>query len=67
MKPVAAPEDGRTPAWPLQPATTGNFGDRDKLNLKTAVQIDREPRAPRENKSWNASYLTPASFIFRRE
>ena len=32
--------------------------------LKTAVQIDREPR---ENKSGNASFLTPASFTFRVE
>jgi hypothetical protein len=27
MNPIAAPEDGRTPAWPRPPATTGTSSD----------------------------------------
>jgi len=41
QKPVAAPEDGRTPGRLSQPATTGNFGIRIEMSHSTVTLLAR--------------------------
>jgi hypothetical protein len=58
MKPVAAPEDGRTPAWPRPTRTTGNF----EVRVKSTSELPLAPSISAFNLSPWLGSLTDISF-----
>src|ERR1035437_4199882 len=56
----------RSPSLRRPPKGVGqNKAKQFTETLLHRLQIDREPREPRENKSWNASFLAPENLTFR--